>query len=161
MRGGAQRGDEGGRGEGDRGRGLGRGRGEGDRGRGRGRGEGDRGRGRGRGRGEGDRGRGLGRGRGEGDRGRGLGRGRGREGLEELIEPEQRSPSFCPSSGHGAGLWSYRSSFCAGVDSSHEAILPTVPCQWRHSLWCGWNLMAWSSQTERWWIVTVFLLLSQ
>ncbi len=66
MRGGAQRGDEGGRGEGDRGRGLGRGRGEG------------------------DRGRGLGRGRGEGDRGRGLGRGRGREGLEELIEPEQR-----------------------------------------------------------------------
>ncbi len=75
MRGGAQRGDEGGRG-----------RGEG----GRGRGEGDRGRGLGRGRGEGDRGRGLGRGRGEGDRGRGLGRGRGREGLEELIEPEQR-----------------------------------------------------------------------
>ncbi|KAI2660049.1 Insertion element IS630 uncharacterized 39 kDa protein [Labeo rohita] len=45
----------------------------------------------GRGRGEeGDRGRGLGRGRGEGGRGRGLGRGRGREGLEELIEPEQR-----------------------------------------------------------------------
>ncbi len=75
MRGGAQRGDEGGRGEGDRGRG---------------RGEGDRGRGLGRGRGEGDRGRGRGRGRGEGDRGRGLGRGRGREGLEELIEPEQR-----------------------------------------------------------------------
>jgi len=30
------------------------------------------------------------RGGGEGDRGRGLGRGRGREGLEELIEPEQR-----------------------------------------------------------------------
>ncbi len=101
MRGGAQRGDEGVRGrgeggrgggpgrgrEGDRGRGLGRG--EGDRGRGLGR-EGDRGRGLGRGRGEGDRGRGLGRGRGEGDRGRGLGRGRGREGLEELIEPEQR-----------------------------------------------------------------------
>ncbi len=29
---------------------------------------------------------------------------------------------------------------CAGVDSSHEAILPTVPCQWRHSLWCGWIL---------------------
>ncbi len=79
MRGGAQRGDEGGRG---------RGRGEGP---GRGRGEGDRGRGLGGGRGEGDRGRGLGRGRGEeGDRGRGLGRGRGREGLEELIEPEQR-----------------------------------------------------------------------
>ncbi|KAL1264123.1 hypothetical protein QQF64_004478 [Cirrhinus molitorella] len=71
MRGGAQRGEEGGRG-----------RGEG----------GDRGRGLGRGRGEGDRGRGLGRGRGEGGRGRGrgLGRGRGREGLEELIEPEQR-----------------------------------------------------------------------
>ncbi len=92
MRGGAQRGDEGGRGEGDRGRGLGRGRGEGDRGRGlgRGRGEGDRGRGLGRGRGEGDRGRGRCRGRGEGDRGRGLGRGSGREGLEELIEPEQR-----------------------------------------------------------------------
>ncbi len=79
MRGGAQRGDEGGRGEGDRGRGLGRGRGEG-----------DRGRGLGRGRGEGDRGRGQCRGRGEGDRGRGLGRGSGREGLEELIEPEQR-----------------------------------------------------------------------
>ncbi|XP_048855527.1 uncharacterized protein LOC125723169 isoform X9 [Brienomyrus brachyistius] len=63
MRGGAQRGEEEGRG-----RGLGRGRGEG-----------------------GDRGRGLGRGRGEGgDRGRGLGRGRGREELEELTEPEQR-----------------------------------------------------------------------
>jgi len=31
-----------------------------------------------------------GRGRGEGDRGRGPGRGRGREGLEELINPEQR-----------------------------------------------------------------------
>ncbi len=30
------------------------------------------------------------RGRGEGGRGEGLGRGRGREGLEELIEPEQR-----------------------------------------------------------------------
>lgn len=44
--------------------------------------------GRRRGRGEGDRGRSLGRGR--GDRGRGLGRGRGREGLEELIEPEQK-----------------------------------------------------------------------
>ncbi len=35
------------------------------------------------------RGRGEG-GRGEGGRGGGLGRGRGREGLEELIEPEQR-----------------------------------------------------------------------
>ncbi len=74
MRGGAQRGDEGGRGdrrlvERKERRGLGRGEERGERG---------------------DRGRGLGRGRGEGDRGRGLGRGRGREGLEELIEPEQR-----------------------------------------------------------------------
>ncbi|XP_047677609.1 uncharacterized protein LOC113641431 [Tachysurus fulvidraco] len=68
MRGGAQRGDEGGRG-GGRGRGLGRG---------------EEGRGRGIGRGE------EGRGRGEGGRERYLGRGRGREGLEEVIEPEQR-----------------------------------------------------------------------
>jgi len=41
-------------------------------------------------RGGAQRGNDGGRGRAEGDRERGIGRGRGREGLEELIEPEQR-----------------------------------------------------------------------
>ena len=54
--------------------------------------------------------------------------------------------------GHGGGLWRRQCGGLSGLHSPLKAILPTLPRQGAHCLWCRWGPLAWQ-EPEAWWLI--------